>query len=247
MPEKLSPEYLEDKEKEKRRYPFDVVFVLGGGLAKIRDKFYPTDYRHGDEFGMLGAGIRMTAAIELYLNKQAKNFVFSTGRSEKTKAVFGQDVPTEAKTYKEKFLRCLEGLKKRNDYQEKFEDLEDPEIILEENSVTTMTNIKEMLEILQENKWQKIAVVSSDYHIPRIKALYERVLAKYPDIMQKLKFLSAEEVVKEYKPGKYDEAIKKFYQTSEAKKRIKNERQGVEDLRSGKYAPGEFQLTKDKK
>lgn len=58
--------------KETYEYPYDAIIILGGGLSKSEQgKFYPTDYRHGDDFGMLGAGMRMVAATEMYLNRSA--------------------------------------------------------------------------------------------------------------------------------------------------------------------------------
>jgi uncharacterized SAM-binding protein YcdF (DUF218 family) len=234
-----------EQSKEKEKYPFDAIFVLGGGLYKHGDKFYPTDYRQGDEFGMQGAGMRIAAGIDLYLNGQAKNFVFTTGVTEKNKSAYGPDIPTEAETYRDKFLRSLDAFKKRKENAEKIKSLEKPETILEKKSVTTLTNIKECLQIVQDKGWKKIAIMSSDFHIPRIKALYAQALKQHPKLQIEVEFMSAEEVVKKAEPGKYDKVIEMAYQTPEAKKRLDNEARGIEDIKSGKYAIGEFQL-KDK-
>lgn len=231
---------------EKEPYPYDAIIVLAGQLLKRKEKYYPTDYRHEDQFGMLGAGMRMAAVIELYFQKKAKNFVFSGGASGKNKAAHGQDVPTEAEVYKDKFLRSLAGLKKRKDFEKKFENIEEPDITLEDKSVNTASNIKEVLQMIQDKGWKKVAIVSSDYHIPRITALYQQVLKKLGGVQIDISFLSAENVAKEAEPGKYDEVIERAYKSSGAEKRIASEAKGLADLKSGKYVMGEFQL-EDKK
>lgn len=107
--EKFAPQEFEPSEKQ---YPYDALIVLGGGLKKIRDKYYPTDYRDSDNFGMLGAGMRMVAAVDLYLNKATKNIVFATGITQKNIEKFGQTVPKESTIYKNKFQFVIDQLKK---------------------------------------------------------------------------------------------------------------------------------------
>lgn len=226
------------------KYPYDAIFVLGGGLQKVGDKYYPTDYSHSDEFGMLGGGIRVIAALDLYLQKQSREFVFTTGIYEKNRAKFGQDVPPESHEYAATFKRLIEDLKKRPENQEKFKDMEEPLITSEDRSTTTLTNIREALQIILDSGWKKVAFVSNEYHIPRIEALYKQALEKHPEVQVNVSFIPAETIVKEAEPGKYDEEICKAYCSEEAKKRIINEIQGIEDLEAGKYALEEFQLEK---
>lgn len=237
------PEHLKSPEKE-RQYKYDAIIVLGGGLSKTehKGKFHPTDYRHSDPFGMLGGGMRILAAAEMYETGEAKNFVFSTGRTEKNKAQFGENIPTEAEVYGEKFLSIVKHFGKRSGA----ENLEAPQIIHEDRSFNTLSNIIEVLQMIKDKNWQKVAIVSSDYHIPRVKALYEQALKKHPELQIEIDFVSAEDTVEEAEPGKYDEVIKRFYGSPEAEKRVKNEEGGLKDIKSGKYAVGEFQL-KDKK
>jgi uncharacterized SAM-binding protein YcdF (DUF218 family) len=233
----------ESPEKEKQ-YKYDAIIVLGGGLSKTehKGKFYPTDYRHGDPFGMLGGGMRVLAAAEMYLSGEAENFVFSTGRTEKNKAQFGENLPTEAEIYGKKFLDVVNHFSKKK----RAENLEAPQIIHEDRSFNTLSNIVEILQIIKDKGWKKVAIISSAYHIPRVEALYNQALEKHPELQIEINFVSAEDTVEEAEPGKYEKVIKQFYNTPEAKKRIKNEKSGIEDIKSGKYAVGEFQL-KDKK
>lgn len=230
------------RESDQRRYLYDAVVVLCGGLQKTGGNYYPTDYRHGDEFGMLGAGIRIVAALDLYFKRQSKNFVFSTGITEKNKAKFGEGVPPEAQVYAEKFIRILKGLQRRSDYRNKFSDIEEPVITLENRSFNTTSNIKEVLQIIRDNNWQKVAILSSKYHIPRVQALYSMALEQHPEVRIGIDFIKAEDYVEQTEPGEYDSVIVRYEKTSEAKKRYANEEQGLEAIRKGKYHRGEFQL-----
>lgn len=190
---------------------------------------------------MLGAGMRMVAVLGSYFHGEAKRFVFSTGITEKNKSQFGDDIPTEAQTYQKKFLRSIEGMKKRK-HDDELNGLEEPEIILEDKSFSTMTNIKELLQMIVDNNWRSIKIISSDYHIPRVQALYEQALAQHPEIDVAIEFVSAEEYVKRMYPGKYDKVIDSAYRSEEALKRIENEKKGLEDIKNGTYAVEEFQL-----
>lgn len=241
-------EKTEVKIEQEKKYPFDALIILSGGLARsqFRGKYHPTDYRHNDDFGMLGGSMRLVAGVALFLQKKSKNLIFSTGITEKNKSQFGDNVPTEAEVYAEKFMKILNAFKKRQEYQKQLEDLEDPEVILENQSSTTLQNIQNVLEIIAQRKWTHVAIISSDYHIPRIKALCEKQLAERNDLQSlKLTFMSAEEVVKDTQPGKYDRLIQEAYQTAAAKLRINNEAQGLRDLEKGAYETRtEFQKTK---
>jgi uncharacterized SAM-binding protein YcdF (DUF218 family) len=229
-----TPESTEEKEKEV--YPYDAVIILGGGLQKTGGKFYPTDYRHEDEFGMLGAGMRMVTATEMYIESQTRNFVFATGVTDKNRAKFGDNVPTEAEIYEEKFLRVIEGLKKRPDYKTKLENLPPPNVIKEDKSFNTASNIEEISKIIKKQGWQNVRIVSSKYHIPRIKALYEHAQNNDLELKNvKIEFISAEDFVINKKPGRYDKTIKQYYQTDAAKRRLESEARGLHDLQHGTY------------
>lgn len=125
--------------------------------------------------------------------------------------------------------------------------LEKPNIIEEDKSCNTKTNIQEILQIIKDNGWQHVAILSSGYHILRVEKLYELALQKIDDFKKiKFEFLSAEEIVKKIEPSKYDNAISHYYDSDQAKTRINNEQQGLNNLKQGKYESGEFQLKKKK-
>lgn len=131
-------------------YVYDAVIVHGGGLRQLNSgAYYPTDYTDTDDFGMLGGGMRVAAALEMYLNQQAITFAFTGGVTRKNIAKFGSDCPTEAEVYADKFLRLIDIYKKRD--PAKFENLEEPKIFLEDRSTYTKACVRNVLEMARVN------------------------------------------------------------------------------------------------
>src|SRR6266851_2127337 len=55
-------------------------------------------------------------------------------------------------------------------------------------------------------------------------------------------FVAAEDVVTQYRPGIYEDMIQAAYGSPQGRRRLRNEAQGVQDLRDGKYVLTEFRL-----
>jgi uncharacterized SAM-binding protein YcdF (DUF218 family) len=227
------------RQADTQHYPFDAVIVLGGNIRHTPTGFASATYDDSDQYGMLGGRIRIIAAAWLYLDGQASAFVFSTGTSEKTKAKYGANVPTEARIYCDEFNALLDEL--RADHPE-MAGLEPPTIILEERSQNTVGNIRECFDIIRENQWKKVAILSARHHLPRTEALCGLIGENEP-VDASLAFLSAEEIVRQHCPGKYDAEIEAAYNSPEGKKRLAIEAQGVRDIQNGVYILSEFQLS----
>lgn len=224
--------------------PFDAITVQSAGLRKREDGTYAsTLYSDSDEFGMLGGSIRVLAAQELYQLHPTLTFVFCNGKSAKQIAKFGPDVPTDAEVYAEEFKSGI-SQNIRNEIGEK---LPEPKIFLENTSVNTIASIGELLVICAAYEWKRIGLISSDYHIPRIKALCELIFEKLGEPPTEITFISAEAVLKELRPGVYDEEIDNAYKTAAAHERLKNEENGLGDIKAGRYHIGEFQLAQKAK
>ena len=228
-----------------RPYPYDAIIVLGGGLHLRDGEYYPADYSDSDEFGVLGGHMRLQAALEFFAAAKPKNVVFTTGVYQKHITKFGPDVPPEADVYAKRFLETLAKLKSDPAYAAMLKDAGNPRVTLENGSTTTMTNIRETLRIIREKKWGRVAIITNDYHVPRVKALFEKMRTN-PDnaTTVEIEFLSAERIVRQFRPGVYDAEIDEAYRSPEAQKRIMNEQNGIKDLAAGRYADGEFQLEK---
>lgn len=219
-------------------YAYDAVVVLGRNIRRTPGGFAPSTYQDSDEFGMLGGSIRIPAAAQLYLHSSTTTFVFSTGSSQKTKAAFGADVPTEAEVYSEAFKAEIERLRA---IHPGMQELPPPHIILEDSSVNTVGNIRECFAIIREHPWQRVAIMSSRDHIPRIEALCALIGTSEP-VDSGLVFIAAEDILLRLCPGVYDTEIATAYNSLEGKKRLASESQGLRDIQSGKYVMTEFQL-----
>jgi uncharacterized SAM-binding protein YcdF (DUF218 family) len=213
-------------------YPYDAVIVLGMNIRPTAVGFRPASYDDHDEFGMLGGEMNVIAASLLHEQQASGTFVFSTGTSKKTAAAFGPGVPTEAEVYSQDFLQRI---------KESAHPM--PTIILEKNSVNTYSNLTECIQIINKYGWKKIAIMSARYHTPRVAALWELACQQHP-VEAKADILIAEDVVTASLPGIYDKKIEQAYASEWGIKRAQIEKQGIEDLRSGRYVVTEFQLAK---
>jgi len=182
--------------------------------------------------------MRVRAAQELYWLNPALPYVFCNGRSAKQIAKFGPDVPTDAEIYADEFRRGIS----EDDRYKKIQGASDPKIILEDVSVNTIASISELLGMCEAYGWKRMGLISSDYHIQRIEALcgliFEKLGRKHVDVS----FMSAEAILKALRPKMYGPEIDAAYATESAKLRIKNERNGCDDIAAGRYHIGEFQL-----
>lgn len=222
----------------------DVITVQSAGLRKTDEGAYaPTLYNDGDDFGMLGGHMRVLAAQELYWEQPAIPFVFCNGKSAKQIAKFGPDVPSDAEIYAAAFEQGV-----RNDPRAHSPGATplNLDIFLEDTSVNTVASIGNLIMLCAANNWQRMGLVSSDYHIPRIRALCGLIFEKLDDTPVDITFISAETVLKELRPGVYDTEIDAAYKSPSALERIKNEQNGCNDIAAGRYHIGEFQLATDK-
>ncbi len=222
---------------------YDCIVVLCGGLYRKKNGDYaPTEYRHADEFGMLGGNLRILATVAFFLQRKSKNVCFSTGKSAKQIEKFGKDVPTEAQIYAQFFQSYLQKAMRKSNVA----DLVSPKIFLEDRSVNTVNNLQNVIAIIKQQQWREIAVVSNDYHLPRISALYHMLMQKNKYKIN-ISFLSAEEIVKDAFPNKYNVRIQKAYSSKIGKLRVKNELKGLADLKNAQYVLQEYQLHTNKK
>ena len=224
-------------------HSFDAVVVLCGGVFKEGNDYHATTYAHSDEFGMLGGAMRVTAAAELYLMGISHVFLFSSGRSAKSIASFGSDVPTDAHIYGKEFVGAIESLKKQPEVKRRTSGYPPVVILYDETSTNTFTNLVEIMKAVIQHGWTSVALLSSDCHLPRIKALYRMIQESRPDLQStaRVDYVSAEQTVIAARPGVYDAEITKAYKTSAAKARVKSEANGLQAIQDGRYFVQEFQ------
>jgi len=198
---------------------YDAVAVLCGGLRRGEDGYHPASFTDSDEHGMLGSHIRVLAAADLYRAGCASVFLFSTGISRKSRARFGAQVPAEAVVYADHF-RAEAG--------------DGPVILLEQDSVNTAGNLRAIAALAREGQWATVAVVTSEYHLSRVRELFRRTGSGLA-----AEFLSAEAIVMAARPGAHDAEIAAGYASPAGLLRTSRERQGLADLYAGRYDAGE--------
>lgn len=221
---------------------YDAVIILGCNITPTPTGFAPTTYKDHDEYGMLAGQMNVIAATYLWQQQVSDTFLFSTGTSAKTKAAYGDNVPTEAQVYSRDFLERIQALR---EIKPELAQLDSPHMLLEEKSVNTYTNLTEVLAIVKYQGWEKVLLVSARYHIPRIQALYELIREKFPKAgldQCDITFKDSESIIMAADPDIYDAEIEAAYASKQGKKRLANEAKGVSDMQEGRYHIGEFQL-----
>lgn len=176
------------------------------------------------------------AAAQLYVSGVCENFLFSTGVSAKQIAKFGADVPAEAFVYRDAFLEEIARLELADSAARS-----PAKTFIEDKSVNTVGNLQGNVQMCIDNNWQKVGILSSDYHVPRIRALLT-LLMKQTGLAIEFDYLLSESILKAAHPGVYDVEFDAAYDGPEGKGRLANEKQGLQDLEEGRYVFSEFQL-----
>lgn len=195
--------------------PKEILVVLGGNLVKENGAWHTTLFqREGD----LGDRLRVEAAARLYRDRKAKPLVIVSGGRGKLPA----GAPTAASILEEELVAL--GVR--------------PEHTLrEERSGNTLEQLRECLALFPNFK--QSALISSDYHLPRIRAFIENVpeLAALKTLMSdgRLSLLSAEALLISADAKKWKENIEAWYRLPLVRKLILNEEQGITAIKAGSY------------
>lgn len=198
----------------------EVIIIFSGGIIKEIGKDGIATYRstkenEGDSFGMLWGEARVIAAAELALHfPHAK--IITTG-------FYAPNEPTQAEII-------------RNEL-EKF-SIPRSRVLLEMYSHNTLSQIKKSLKITIDRKWQRVAIVTNEYHIPRVRAMYEHFEKLLPQAVKfsgvQVAFIAAESILP-YRDKKFIEIIERMKNTEGYRKRLLSEEKGTEMILSGEY------------
>jgi len=215
-----------NKETNRKELP-EAVFILSGGIKKTGEgKFKTLSYSDEDVHGFVTGGkARVVGAAEL-----AK--VFPEMKMVTTSAI-EPDFPSHARVMADELIK-----------RETPED----QVILEEKSIDTITELMEMIKMSVRENWKKITILTSDYHIPRTKEMFRQLgslvkdedpefdaaLIKFKEANIEINFVSAEEIL-ETTGHHFKSLIDKVRLTEGYKKRLEAEERGLEDLKSGRY------------
>lgn len=98
-------------------------------------------------------------------------------------------------------------------------------IILERKSKNTLSQIEEALKLINKRKLDSIVFVTNEYHMPRVRAFYEKADLFKPS-NSKVKFISAENILL-CCSKKYIKTIEKFKKGRGYQVRLQNEKRGL--------------------
>jgi len=124
-------------------------------------------------------------------------------------------------------------------------------ILLEENSVSTITSYLEAAKLWSENKWQNIVFITSDWHLDRAQALLNHIenftesdeekapLTEFVTALQQeslqIQFLSSTNILS-IKSDKYATLFEQLRHDEGMQRRVEVENEALDQIRSGTYA-----------
>lgn len=196
-----------------------IIDILGGSLIQDKNgRWRTTNFNEGDNYGALGDHLRVVAASYLYRNNPASYFLASGGKGQ-LKAI--ASAPFISAIVKKELIKL---------------GVPSSHIDTENNSNTTYEQLVELDKYVKNNKIKEMEIISNEHHLARISYMIKTgpklaALRK----LKHLKLLSAEKICLENAGDKWREEITKAYQSEAMKVRIKVERQGIDDLKNGRY------------
>ena len=211
----------------------EAIFVLSGGIAKnpVHGRYRPTAFCDLDPHGFMGGGkSRVIAAIELAQIFPAATIV-PTSKDPKGNHRPHWDVMSQ------ELIR--RGVRENR-------------IIPEKNSFDTISNLSEMLKLCHAHQWNKIAIISNEWHLPRIMLMYDqlphllesRSFAEYLEIRRvkrlcelrelAIAWVAAEDILL-LRSEKYKTLLDKTKATTSYSLRLEAELRGITLLLRGTY------------
>lgn len=206
----------------------DAVFVHSGGMyfSEKAGKHRTTSYSQLTEHGQATGGrMRVIAAVEIAeAVPEARIITNSFNR-------FDPDEPTMASVVKGELVH--RGV--------------DPERIdMEERSFSTITQLVQMVKLAVDNKWERVAALTNEFHFPRMIAMFEMLdtiiddaefqetLAEFKDQATQVAFIPSEQILR-LKGDHFAKYIDRVEQSEAYQNTVASEAQGLEDLRAGRY------------
>ncbi|KKU12850.1 MAG: Periplasmic protein [Candidatus Magasanikbacteria bacterium GW2011_GWC2_45_8] len=197
--------------------PSLAIALLGGGLVKDRaGEWRTTNFNENDQHGALGDRLRVIATSIIFIKYPEAKIVVLGGKGQLGNT---PGVPAVARVIKQELIKLGVPAKK---------------IIVETRSGTTFEQLSALGGIVKRGKYNKVFVVSNEYHLPRIRVMMHRIRAlNY--ILRNARAFSAEKIVLHKYPKKWANTIHKAYVSAAMQRRIQLEKKGVAAIKSGTY------------
>jgi len=196
----------------------EAILILSGGIKQNKDGSWISSDLDDTEVSP-GGKSRVIAASYLF-NDDKEKFVITTGQIGSEKLAQEKQHPNISAILKKELTEL---------------GVPEERIIEESRSNNTFEQLTESIKVIKEHGFENIIFISNRYHLPRIKAMIEKIPELNEFLLSgKLELKSVEEILIEKEP-KWKEEIEKAYNTKEMKERIALEEQGVRDLKEGRY------------
>ncbi len=198
------------------------IVIISAGIKKNKNGFWSNlDLTEKDnKLGAPGGRQRVVAANYLYKIKP-DYFIIASGSQ-------GHDIKDKS-SKRPNLCEITRNELKKLGIPEKL-------VLLENKSNTTFEQLRELKKIILKLKLESVIIISSKYHLPRIRAMINKEGALKGFMAKgKIKLISAEKILLKQNPVKWNRVIKKAYDSDWIKTRIKKEKQGIKDLKNNKY------------
>lgn len=196
---------------------YNLLIILGGHAVKEQGHWRSTHFEEGDQFGILGDYVRPIAAALLY----KKNPHIKIGVCGTTKK---KGWPGTVNVIRQELFQL--GVPRAR-------------ITTVGQGVSTLWQLFHCQELIKKGGSEKIGVISNRYHLPRITAMIKNLpdLAFLKTMFQKqrLRLISAEDILILEQPQEWKRSIGKFYRSPQVKERIKLEKQGIREIKTDQY------------
>lgn len=213
----------------------DAIFILSGGVTTDSDnKTKSTPYGSRDNIGLLGGG-KARVIVAGYLAEEFPN----------TPVVTNSTVTTADGRIEPHALVYANELRRMG--------VSGQQLIVQEQSNSTATELIELLRLVNKNQWKTVRLITNDYHLPRVRAMYENLERLFTpeydtDLNNEVKaliletqknglnvqFQAAEDILPLRSPH-YSKLIREVKETPAYGQRIAAEEKGTADIKEGRY------------
>lgn len=196
---------------------YNLLIILGGHAVKEKGRWRSTYFTERDQFSCLGDYVRPIAAALLYQkNPHLEISICGTTRK--------QGWPGTVPIIQRELLQL---------------GVPENRITTIGRGVSTFWQLVRSQKQIQKRDAAQTSLISNRYHLPRIKAMIKNL----PDLSflktmlqkQRLRLIAAEDILILKQPREWKKPIEQFYRSPQAKERIKLEKRGIQEIKTGQY------------
>jgi uncharacterized SAM-binding protein YcdF (DUF218 family) len=197
----------------------DAIMVLAGGIKQdATGRWVNTDLTAEDnKLGAPGAKLRVLAAALLAARYPEAVIVTGGGKGYDVPAGTTEQRPILAEILRDELTECGVPIDR---------------IVLEQNSNSTYQEFQELTTLIAKRGWRNIRTLTNRYHLNRVRAMIE---AEFPELSNRLQLFSAEDILLEADPARWQAEFAEAYRSAFMAERIAKEEQGTKQIKDGTY------------